>query len=527
MPLLAGVIRGCDWNALTWDLTASFYRSMSVLPQGRKIVGASLRGDFDALDHLYFEWEDQFRKDHIDSSNCSFSLLSGFNFGQHSGLPLSAVADAVRSDGTVFDTFYKTSVIPRLVALQPSIVGVTIASHHQVVPALHLLQLLRYALPKCFIVLGGNIVTRLRGSRAFAVLQAHADQIIVFQGDAALKRTIAAISGSGAGGRITVPNMDGDERIPYLEWPVPSFDGIEFEDVVGVPVLPYVSTRGCYWGRCSFCAIPAGWANGGYAGTADPTFVVNQLAKMVDETAIPRIKFVDEAMAPAKVRRLSALIKCENLPFEWEAYGRLEKEWESAGFMQAAYAGGLRKLYLGLEQAPSTNRNILNKNDKGDVLRIMSVCKSSGVKLHLFCMIGHPGSSVDDAWATTQFLVDHQDQIDTADLVGFRLDRGTSVAGVRAVLNPICDWETSTGYVPTDASILPQEKVQELEAECQEAVWQSVPRLLHPLYRIVGPWRSLVNHVSNPRLDGRWRSAARQAPSSLVKQGAISKRYKI
>lgn len=488
MPLLAGAARSCNWNALTWDLTAGFYRSMSELPRRREVVQSSLRDDFDELDRLYFEWEDQFRKYPFDGAEDSFSLLSGFSFGRLSGLPLAAVAAFVISHGTVFDTFYKETVIPRLIELSPSIVGITIASRHQVIPTLRLLQLLRDALPRCVIILGGNIVTRLRGSGSFDVLRLHADQIVLYQGDVALKRTIAAIGATGVGARHAIPATDGDERIPYLEWPAPCFNGIEFDDVVGIPVLPYVSTRGCYWGRCSFCAIPAGWANGGYAGTAPAEFVVDQLIRMVAETAISRIKFVDEAIAPAKVRRLSALLKSQRVALEWEAYARLEKEWESADFMEAAYAGGLRKLYLGLEQAPTTNRQILNKNDKGDILRIMSACKQSGVKLHLFCMVGHPGSSVEDAWATTNFLIDHRDIIDTADLVGFRLDRGTIVRGVRPVPDAICDWETSSRYEPTEDEVLSQAEVQELESQCQEAVWQSVPRLLHPLYRIVGPW---------------------------------------
>jgi hypothetical protein len=488
MPLLAGAVRDYGWSALTWDLTASFYRSMSRLPQRREIVGATFRNDFDELDRLYFKWEDQFRKYPFDRPGYSFSLLSGFSFGDLSGLPLAAVAQAIRTNGTIFDGFYRETVIPRLIALNPSVVGVTIASRHQVIPALHLLQLLREALPECMIVLGGNVVTRLRNSAAFGVLQSHADQVVSYQGDAAFKRTIAAIAASATGARGMVPATDGDERIPYPEWPLPCFDGIDFEDVVGIPVLPYVSTRGCYWGKCSFCAIPAGWANGGYAGTAAAEFVFDQLVRMEEETGIARIKFVDEAIAPSKVGRLSGLLRKHGASIEWEAYARLEREWENAAFMEAAYAGGLRKLYLGLEQAPTTNRQVLNKNDKGDIFRIMSACQRSGVKLHLFCMVGHPGSRVDDAWATTRFLIDHQDAIDTADLVGFRLDRGTTVPGVRAVPGPNCDWETSSRYEPTEDDILPHAAVLEIELECQEAIWQSVPRLLHPFYRIVGPW---------------------------------------
>jgi hypothetical protein len=113
-------------------------------------------------------------------------------------------------------------------------------------------------------------------------------------------------------------------------------------------------------------------------------------------------------------------------------------------------------------------------------------------------MVGHPGSSIQDARATTRFLIDHQDMIDTADLVGFRLDSGTVVPGIRAVPSATCDWETSTRYEPTDANVLFQDEVQEIESQCQEMIWQSVPRLLHPLYRIVGPWT--LSDQNGPKL---------------------------
>jgi hypothetical protein len=488
-PLLAGAARDCGWNAISWDLTAAYFRHTSAPPGRQAIVDASERGDAEELDRLYFDWEDEVQENTSRWPGQSFSLLSGFDFDPLSHLPLATVASDLRHSGTVFEPFYQKHVIPRLMQLEPSVVGITI-----VIPTLRLLQVVRDALPKSLLVLGGNIVTRLRSSTAFAVLQSHADQIVTYQGEAAFKRTLAAMNSCAPAPPIAA--TDGDERIPYLEWPTPCFTGIDFDDFVGIPTLPYVSTRGCYWGRCSFCAIPAGWADGGYAGTAPAEFVADQLIRMADGTGISKVKFVDEAIAPAKVRRLSPLLSSSPARIEWEAYGRLERDWENPAVMDAAYAGGLRKLYLGLEQAPSTNRKILNKNDKGDIFRIMAACRQSGIKLHLFCMVGHPGSTVEDAWATTNFLVDHQEAIDTADLVGFRLDRGTTVAGVRPVPSPACDWETSWRYEPTDEGILNQEVVQELESECQEAIWQTVPRLLHPLYRIVGPWSAAKVNVS-------------------------------
>jgi len=498
MPLLAGVARANGWDALCWDLSETFYRTMSNPPSGESIRIACASNDFEKLDKLYFNWEDQFRRFLADKGACAFGLLSGFGFQQFSSLPLKKVVDAIQLYGTVFDSLYEQVVLPKLIALEPAIIGITIASRHQVVPTLHLLQRVRAALPDTIVILGGNILTRLRESVSFEVFQSHADQIVLYQGDLAFGRTIKAVNELGVRARSTIPPVDGDEQISYLDWVVPRFDGIDLHNVLGPTVLPYVSTRGCYWGRCNFCAIPAGWARSGYGGTAPPDFVSEQLTTMARQTGVRRVKFVDEAISPSKIRRLSTLLSgCEE-SIEWEAYARLERDWENVALLQAAYESGLRKLYLGLEQAPTTNRKILNKNDKGDIFRIMAACDQSQVKLHLFCMVGHPGTTVDDAWATTQFLIQHEHLIDTADLVGFRLDRGASVPGVRAKESSTCDWETSTEYEPTELGILNYERVSELESECQEHIWNSVPRLMHPFYRLIGPWTSSDVSYSDP-----------------------------
>lgn len=492
LPLLAGMARGLpEWEVETWDLSERFYRTNAVPPLRSAVVAASHNGDLDILDRLYFDWEDQLRSLAVAGDGPPFGLLSGYSFGRFRSLPLSVVKRLV-CGGTVYTPFLTEHVVPCLVSAQPSIIGITIASQEQLVPVIELLQLVREALPEAFLLLGGNVVTRLRETSAFGVLTSLADQTAVFQGDLAFRRALEAVGHMGVqGARDKLPRVVSDESVPYELWPVPVFDGIPFEKLVGTPVLSFVSTRGCYWGKCHFCAIPAGWSTRGYGGSAPADFVAAQLVQMATETGIPRVKLVDEAVPPSKVRPLSRQLRKCGMGIEWEGYARLERAWEDTALLDEARAGGLRKLYFGLEQAPSTSRVLFGKNDQGDPLRILRACHQAGIKVHLFCMVGHPGTSRADADATVDFLVENAPLVDTADLVGFRLDRGTNVPGVRAVPFNGSDWTMSLRYEPTQAGVLSFEEVDELEAKCQEQLWDTVPRLLHPLYRIVGPWDSV------------------------------------
>lgn len=497
LPMMSGAAHVAGWNCETLDLSALYYSTSLARPLQSEIEQAVRSSDYPSLDAMYFKWEDDIRRASVRQE---FQLLSGFPSSPWSDVPLSEVAEGILAGGSSFSGFYREVAIPSIVARSPSVVAITIASSHQVVPTLELLLRLRAALPDVYVILGGNVLTRLRKSPALGVLQRLVDRLVLFQGERAFIETLDAVRRHGVTeARRRLPAMAGDESIPYGEWPCPCFDGIDFEAYPGVSALSYVSTRGCYWGRCHFCAIPAGWSTTGYGGSAPPNFVADQLRAMRAATGISRIKFVDEAFPPAKARPLGRLLAGEGI--QWEAYARLEPAWQDFGLLEEAHAGGLRKLYLGLEQAPTTDRRVLNKNDQGDIFKIMLACNAIGIKVHLFCMVGHPGTTVADADATTRFLLDHSEFIDTADLVAFRLDRGTRVPGVRPAATTRSDWKLSAVFEPTEAGVLSYESVVAIESECQERLWQTVPRLLHPLYRLVSPWSRAAptsNSVGEP-----------------------------
>ncbi len=479
LPLLAGTIASENAKIKIWDLSKEFYNSYGSQPDKNVIINACDIEDFEVLDKLYFNWEDDFIK-LARERKFEFGLISGFY--KEIEPTFNNYHDQIK-EGTIFSQFYNQHVYPILKEITPSLIGISISSVNQLLSTLELLIGLRKILPKTKIVLGGNVVTRLKNSAEFIRINKLVDYIVFYQGEKAINK-ICNLSMTPS------VHIFADEYIPINEWPIPNFDGLNLKEYPGIPTLPFVSTRGCYWGKCSFCAIPAGWSRKGYSGSMTPDLMIQQIKHLVLKYKINRIKFVDEAFPPSKVIPLSYLINGNNLKIHWEAYVRLEQQWEDENFLRTAYEAGCRKLYFGLELSPYSKRDCFHKNDNANIITIIEACKKIGILVHLFCMVGHPGTTEDDAKLTVKFLIDHQNQIDTADLVGFQLHRGISIKGLYPKKRQKNTLALTYDYNSNNGNVLLPKEVKILENKCQERIWDEVPRLLHPLYRIGKSWQN-------------------------------------
>ena len=72
------------------------------------------------------------------------------------------------------------------------------------------------------------------------------------------------------------------------ELPPPDFDGLPLEKYF-VPqlILPYLATRGCYWGRCTFCDHFQGYVEG---------FRTKQVDHIVEEISFLKGAFADKLL---------------------------------------------------------------------------------------------------------------------------------------------------------------------------------------------------------------------------------------
>lgn len=495
---------------LNWEIAESYGVHISQEDALRAVDISTM----EALNTVYFGAEDKLMQI-AHSFDGEWNLQLGFNFKSFSFSSSRDIREALRAKSPFTDYFVK-HVIPWLERESPRLVGFTVSSSYQIVPALHLCWLLRNAGYCGFIIFGGNIISRLKHEIVgLPWLFDLVDGFIIFQGELPLVALTKCLVSNGS--LSDVPNLvwrnngiiQENVMMSFQDpnaYPTPDFDDLSVGRYWGVNYLPVLAARGCYYGKCVFCAIPYGYDSQGFGGIRDARSVLKDIVTLKDRNNIHRFKFMDEAVPPSILKELSELILRDKLHIEWEGFVRLERDWLNEPFVTKLAQSGFSKGSFGLEIYPSQERDGLGKNDNAnDILEILKVCNSAGVKVHLFCMFGFSGTGRQEAETTVEFILRNKHWIDTVDLNPFKYAKHTAVNGIEKITRMGQDLALEYDYKPYEKGSLCSAEVEELTDEMEDLVWRECPRLLHPIYRLVSPW--------NPR---------RMADSSRENENALA-----
>jgi hypothetical protein len=319
------------------------------------------------------------------------------------------VKAAQRAEGNPFADFARSQFGPRLRALSPKLVGISITFLDQVLPALTLAAECRRVLPKAQVILGGQIVSLwgddlLRARDLWRLV----DVCVRGDGESALRGLVQAHLGGGA--LEAVPNLvlppscpvrTTEPRLEELaNLPCPDYRGLPLERYLAPePVLTLSASRGCYWSRCTFCAVSPGFRGASRARSA--ARVRADMAELRRRHRARLFTFGDDALPRAVAADLAQ--GPETAGF-WQA----ELRWEAAdGPERVAGLGraGARNLIFGLE---SGSEEVLRRMAKGASLRrarsVLDACDQSRIGVNLQCFLGFPGETRAQALETFRFL---------------------------------------------------------------------------------------------------------------------------
>lgn len=305
------------------------------------------------------------------------------------------------------------------------LLAVTLVIHEQLPAAMLLSQFVRHHLPGCLICWGGPLISRIGVAVAKeSSLQSYFDLLIRGAGESALPQIweTAAEGLSKGGNRFSnVPGAVGTPVAsfsnshparPLPEFLMPDFSNFPLDDYLSPNlVLPYLTSRGCYWGKCEFCCHYLPFAK---YETERASRVVTHLEELSNKHRTEYFSFSDEAIPVVLLRRLSEEIIARDLRLRWFTFARMEK-----GFTEETckllYRAGCRILMFGFETAVQRVADLMQKGTSvGDAVSILTACKKAGISVRLDILIGFPTETFDESELTLEFLLSNRDLIDTA-----------------------------------------------------------------------------------------------------------------
>jgi radical SAM superfamily enzyme YgiQ (UPF0313 family) len=327
-------------------------------------------------------------------------------------------------------------VLPAVSRDAPDVVGVSIGTQMQMLAGLTFCKMIKEAFPHVHVTVGGNIITRLqeelpRHERFFTEVF---DSAIMYEGEHALLWLLEALAGDREMAK--VPNLihrDGagihintevyTEKTTAL--PLPDFDGFPLDSYfVPVRILPYLATRGCYWGRCTFCDHGQGYFDQ-YRGMPAHD-VIRQVKALKEKYHAVHFLFADESYPPALFKKVIQMLVEQNVGIKWTTLIRFEETLQDPEIWTLAARSGCCTLYYGMESANERVLNLMDKHVKQSVIvNNLREAAQAGIWNHVMAFYGFPGETHEEAEETRRFLLDNKANIHSVELFYFVAYRHT------------------------------------------------------------------------------------------------------
>lgn len=313
---------------------------------------------------------------------------------------------------------YYESMLPEILKQEADFIAVSINSSSQVVPGLTLSALLKQK-TKAHINIGGNFFGRVKEKllETKEFFEIFADTLSVEEGEGPIIQLAKYIEGEI--NIEDVPNLiyikDGEIRenrkmkpLKLNEMLPESLDGYDLKKYLAPEiVLPFQSSRGCYWGKCSFCDQDFGQE----FNVKDIDKTIEEMKLYRDKYGISHYEFIDESVGPKYMGEFSGRLEKEDLKINYFCDARLESAFTKP-ILEKAHKTGLKMVMWGVESGSDKIMELINKgidiNKRFDILKDAS---DSGIWNFAFIFFGFPAETKEDAQKTIEMLMAHTDVI--------------------------------------------------------------------------------------------------------------------
>ena len=373
----------------------------------------------------------------------------------------SEILEALDDDQiNVYRDVYRMLIRPVMERERPEMVGISVVQQKQLIATFTFCKMIKEEFPATHITLGGNIFTRIRDTLPeIEGLWEWFDTAVVYEGESAYLQLTEAVESGGDFSKL--PNLIyKDESGIHVntevcaetlsELPPPDFDGLPLEKYF-VPhlILPYLATRGCYYGRCTFCDHFQGYVEGFRTKQVDQ--IVEEIKFLKDKHGTRYFHFTDESYPPALFQKLSRKLIDDKLDIAWTTHMRFEESLLEEKVWQDVAESGCKYLHFGYESGNQRVLKLMDKSTKLDAIETnLRMSSEAGIWNHLMGFFGFPGETNEEADDSKAFVEKNSAHIHSLGFMTFVLGKYSPVAfepekyGVSYYKNP--EWDLALDY---------------------------------------------------------------------------------
>jgi len=338
--------------------------------------------------------------------------------------------------------YFREVIVPELTVNQPLCIALIYVHPDQMIPLLSLVVALRDAGCRAHICILGSLEDQVSFTRyvresrrdGYEELFSLIDSVILYEGEQALLQLVHSLrSGSPMAAianlvRWQAGQVRQPDRVEVLDLnsiPTPDYTDIDLSLYwFPEPVFAMLSSRGCYWGRCSFCAITTNQLS--YRARS-LELVLQDIAQLQARHGVRWFQFRDMLMSPAYLRRFSQALIAHQFSIRWTCRARFEESLSSEILDMMARAGCMQ-IWFGFETANEQTLSLMDKGTELSVVdRILDDCEAAGIGVHMLTMHGFPTETPDAAEETVAFLEQRASRIDSFSYTDYVLFGDTPV----------------------------------------------------------------------------------------------------
>ncbi len=311
------------------------------------------------------------------------------------------------------------------------LICISVPDLSQLIPAFTLSRIIKQKTDKK-VAIGGNYITQNKTDIANhpEIFGEYCDFISVGDGEKSIidlaeyiekKRDISTVTNLMYKAEDKVICNLPAEELDFTKVAYADFDGLDFSLYFSPEtVIPMQLSKGCYWGKCTFCDYYYGQQ---CYDTKKIPDVINEIKHFINKYGVNHFLFIDEAVPPKYYNQLADAIIENNLEIYFYSFVRLEKGF-TREVLDNLYKAGFRIGLWGYEAWSERVMEMMNKGiDLSERIRILSDARGAGIWNNALFIMGYPTETREEIEKTISVMYEHRDIISSCTPSNFSLKK--------------------------------------------------------------------------------------------------------